>query len=244
MAAAGAFAPAADVRIGWARDRAFGFYYSDDLEALRQAGAQLVPVNTLRDARLPPLDGLFIGGGFPESLMRKLEANAELRADIRRAALSGLPVYAECGGLMYLARSISWNGVTRQMAGVIPADVVMHDKPAGRGYVRLRETEHHPWPQLAVLGSGVELPAHEFHYSTLENIGDKVDFGYEVLRGYGIDGRRDGIVYGNVFASYAHLRSVGVHNWAARFVAFARHVKHAARQSAAAAVKRKPEPVF
>ena len=242
-AAAGAFLGSADVRIGWARDRAFGFYYADDLEALRQAGAQLVPVDTLRDARLPPLDGLFIGGGFPESLMQELEANVALRADIRRAALGGLPVYAECGGLMYLARSISWNGVTRQMAGVIPADVVMRDKPAGRGYVRLRETEHHPWPQLAAAGSGVELPAHEFHYSTLENIGTGVTFGYEVLRGYGIDGRRDGIVYRNVFASYAHLRSVGAHNWAARFVAFARRVKCGARQSAAAIVKREPEPV-
>jgi cobyrinic acid a,c-diamide synthase len=243
-AALAAFAPAADVRIGWAHDRAFGFYYADDLEAFRHAGAHLVPIDTLHDSRLPALDGLFIGGGFPERLMRELEANAALRADIRRAALGGLPVYAECGGLMYLARSISWNGVTRQMAGVIPADVLMHDKPAGRGYVRLRETDCHPWPQLAVAGSGSEVSAHEFHYSTLENIGDDVDFGYEVLRGYGIDGHCDGIVYHNVFACYAHLRSVGVHNWAARFVAFARRVKSGARKSAAAAVKREPELIF
>ena len=103
----------------------------------------------------------------------------------------------------------------------------MHDKPAGRGYVRLRETEHHPWPKLHAAEKGVEIPAHEFHYSTLENVGAGVSFGYDVLRGYGIKaGQRDGIVYRNVFASYAHLRSVGVHNWAARFVAFARHVKH------------------
>jgi cobyrinic acid a,c-diamide synthase len=242
-AAVAAFAPAADVRIGWARDRAFGFYYADDLEAFRHAGAHLVPIDTLRDSRLPALDGLFIGGGFPERLMQELEANAALRADIRRVALGGLPVYAECGGLMYLARSINWNGVTRQMAGVIPADVVMHDKPAGRGYVRLRETDHHPWPQLAV-ARGSKVSAHEFHYSTLENIGDEVDFGYEVLRGYGIDGHRDGIVYRNVFACYAHLRSVGVHNWAARFVAFARRVKSGARKSAAAVVNREPELIF
>ena len=231
----------ADVRIGWARDRAFGFYYADDLEVLQQAGAQLVPVDTLRDSRLPELDGLFIGGGFPERLMLELEANATLRADIRRAVQKGLPVYAECGGLMYLARSISWNGITRQMVGAIPADVVMHDKPAGRGYVRLRETGRHPWPQLGDGGS--ELPAHEFHYSTLENIGAGVDFGYEVLRGYGIDGRRDGIVCRNVFAAYAHLRSVGVHNWAQRFVAFVRRVKSGIRQPEAAAVERGPEVV-
>ena len=231
----------ADVRIGWARDRAFGFYYADDLEALQQAGARLVPVDTLHDSRLPPIDGLFIGGGFPERLMLELEANAALRADIRRAALGGLPVYAECGGLMYLARSISWNGVTRQMAGVIPADVVMHDKPAGRGYMRLRETDGHPWPQLA--SSGGELPAHEFHYSTLENIGAGVDFGYEVLRGHGIDGQRDGIVCRNVFASYAHLRSVGAHGWAQCFVAFVRSVKSGARRHEAAAEKRGREAI-
>ncbi len=238
-------APVADVRIGWARDRAFGFYYADDLEALRQAGAQLVPVDTLHDSRLPALDGLFIGGGFPERLMLELEANAVLRTDIRRAALGGLPVYAECGGLMYLARSISWNGVTRQMVGAIPADVVMHDKPAGRGYVRLRETDRHPWPQTAAAGceGGSELPAHEFHYSTLENIDAGIDFGYEVLRGQGIDGRRDGIVCHNVFASYAHLRSVGAHNWAKRFVAFVRRVKSGARQPEAAAMKREHEAI-
>jgi cobyrinic acid a,c-diamide synthase len=239
--AAEAPTPAADLRIGWARDRAFGFYYADDLEALRQAGAQLVPVDTLNDHALPALDGLFIGGGFPERLMQELEANAALRADIRGAALSGLPIYAECGGLMYLARSISWNGVTRQMAGVIPADVVMHDKPAGRGYVRLRETALHPWPQLAAPGGGGEVPAHEFHYSTLENIGSGVGFGYEVLRGHGIDGRRDGIMCHNVFACYAHLRSVGAHNWAERFLAFVRRVKSGARQPAA--LEREREPI-
>jgi cobyrinic acid a,c-diamide synthase len=241
--AGAAFAPVADVRIGWARDRAFGFYYADDLDALKQAGAQLVPVDTLRDARLPPLDGLFIGGGFPESVMRELEANTALRADVRRAALGGLPIYAECGGLMYLARSIRWNGVTRQMAGVIPADVVMHDKPAGRGYVRLRETKHHPWPQLAAAGGSI-VSAHEFHYSTLENVGAGVRFGYEVLRGYGIDGHRDGIVHQNVFASYAHLRNAGAGIWAQRFVAFVRRVKSGARKSVASAVKREPELVF
>lgn len=245
-AAAAADAPrAADVRIGWARDRAFGFYYADDLEALQQAGAQLVPVDTLRDARLPAIDGLFIGGGFPERLMIELEANAGLRADIQRAALGGLPVYAECGGLMYLARSISWNGVKRQMAGVIPADVVMHDKPAGRGYVRLRETGSHPWPQQAAAGcdGGAEIPAHEFHYSTLENIGAGLGFGYEVLRGHGIDGLRDGIVCHNVFACYAHQRSVGAHNWAERFVAFVRSVKSRAQQPDTAIATRGREVV-
>jgi cobyrinic acid a,c-diamide synthase len=222
--------PEPTLRIGVAMDRAFGFYYPDDLEALAQAGAEIVPVNTLADAKLPEIDGLVVGGGFPEVFMAELEANASLRADVRRVAEAGLPIYAECGGLMYLARSLTWRGETRRMAGVIPGDIVMHDKPVGRGYVRLRETAHHPWP----LGEGAEIRAHEFHYSSLENVMPHVDFAYAVARGHGADGRNDGIVLGNVLASYAHLRSVGGNAWASRFAGFVRKVtaERAARAEA------------
>lgn len=211
------------LRIGWARDRAFGFYYADDLDALRAAGAELVPFDTLHDQRLPEVDALFIGGGFPELFMEQLEANAALRGQIRDAIEGGLPAYAECGGLMYLARSLSWNGRTHQMAGVIPGDVVMHEKPIGRGYVRLRETAAGPWPHLA--GEGDEVRGHEFHYSSLDNLAAGMIFAYEVERGHGVDGRHDGIVHKNLLASYTHLRSLENHNWAARFVAFVRAVK-------------------
>jgi cobyrinic acid a,c-diamide synthase len=209
------------LRIGVAMDRAFGFYYADDLEALERAGAEIVPVNTLEDARLPAIDGLVIGGGFPEVFMAELEANAPFRGDIRRAAEAGLPIYAECGGLMYLARSLTWHGRTRQMVGVIPGDVVMHDRPVGRGYVRLRETAAHPWP----LAPGAEIRAHEFHYSSLEHLPPDLPYAYEVARGHGADGLRDGIVIGNVLASYTHLRSVGGNEWAQRFAAFVRRVR-------------------
>jgi cobyrinic acid a,c-diamide synthase len=218
------------IRIGVAMDRAFGFYYADDLEALRDAGADIVPVNTLADASLPAIDGLVIGGGFPEVFMAELEANASLRGDIRRAAEAGLPIYAECGGLMYLARTLAWRGHARQMAGVIPGDVVMHDRPVGRGYVRLRETAAHPWPKAP----GTELRAHEFHYSSLENLPPHLPFAYEVTRGHGADGRRDGIVIGNVLASYTHLRSVGGNEWAQRFAAFVRRVRAGRTERSAA----------
>ena len=105
-----------------------------------------VPFDTLRDPHLPPaLDGLFIGGGFPETQMDALEANASLRAEIRAAVASGLPVYAECGGLMYLSRSIAWQGTRRAMVGALPADTVVHARPQGKGLVRLRETGRSPW---------------------------------------------------------------------------------------------------
>ncbi|MDP1543685.1 MAG: cobyrinate a,c-diamide synthase, partial [Polycyclovorans sp.] len=215
-----AAASAAPVRIGIAHDPAFGFYYSEDLDSLRAANVELVDIDTLHAQALPDVDGLIIGGGFPEMFMAELEANAALRKALRKAIEGGLPTYAECGGLMYLARSLAWHGETRHMAGVLSADVVMHEKPVGRGYVRLQPTAAHPWvPQNS---HPEEIPAHEFHYSSLENLDPATVFAYEVKRGHGIDGRHDGIVYKNLLASYTHLRSAGNCNWAARFVGFAR----------------------
>jgi len=216
-----------DVRIGYPRDDAFGFYYPGDLRALEQAGAALAPFDALRDPHLPPVDGLFIGGGFPETAMAALEANASLRAEIRAFIEAGGPVYAECGGLMYLSRTLTWRDKTCKMVGVIPADAVMHDRPQGRGYVRLRETAEAPWPREAGAGpaAGGEIAAHEFHYSALENLPGDSRFAYEVLRGVGIDGRHDGILYKNLLANYSHLRDVEAHRWTRRFVAQVRRVK-------------------
>ena len=214
------------LRIGVARDRAFGFYYAQDLAALEAAGAHLVFIDTLSDARLPRLDGLFIGGGFPEVHMDALEANAALRLALREAIADGLPVYAECGGLMYLARSLQWQGRVAQMVGAIPADSVMHERPVGRGYVHLHETGDFPWPAGAASAgcAEAEIRAHEFHHSSLENLDPGLRFGYRVTRGHGVDGQRDGLVWGNVLASYAHRRSVGDAAWAPRFVAFVRRI--------------------
>jgi len=207
------------VRIGIARDAAFGFYYPDDLEALEHAGAELVTVNTLEDHDLPDIDGLFIGGGFPETHMEALQANSALRRRIRDALGSGLPAYAECGGLMYLARSLSWNGRRCEMVGAIPGDIVMHDRPQGRGYVRLRETPLLPWPEV---NPQVEFAAHEFHYSGIHDITGPLNYALEVRRGTGIDGKHDGIVINNLVASYSHLRDTRQHRWAHRFVEFVR----------------------
>jgi cobyrinic acid a,c-diamide synthase len=209
--------PTPDLRIGIARDAAFGFYYPGDLEAFRQAGAELVAIDTLADTQLPEVDGLFIGGGFPETQMQALEANVGLRTAIRQAIEDGLPVYAECGGLMYLTRSLNWQGRRCEMVGAIPADTVMHTRPQGRGYVRLAETAHMPWG-----GDHGEIHAHEFHYSALENLGGDLHYAYEVKRGTGIDGHRDGLVYRNVLACYAHLRHVDGNPWVPRFVDFVR----------------------
>ncbi|HEX8963419.1 MAG TPA: cobyrinate a,c-diamide synthase [Rhodocyclaceae bacterium] len=207
------------VRIAIAQDAAFGFYYADDIDAFRAAGAELVPFDAMRDIRLPACDGLFIGGGFPESFLDALSANASLRADIFAAIEKGLPTYAECGGLMYLARSIEWNGKRMPMVGAIAGDVVMHKKPVGRGYVRLRPTAEHPWRGPEPAG---EIPAHEFHYSSIEHLPPGTRYAYEMSRGHGVDGTHDGIVYKNLLASYSHLRATAGCEWPAKFVRFVR----------------------
>jgi cobyrinic acid a,c-diamide synthase len=216
--------PVRTLRVGIVRDPAFGFYYEDDLQALREGGAELVAINAMQDKHLPAIDGLIIGGGFPESFMAELEANASLRNEIKQAIDNGLPAYAECGGLMYLARSLNWKGQTRTMAGVIPGDVVMHERPVGRGYVRLKETGASPWDSDA---PSDDIHAHEFHYSSLENLPDGLTYAYEVLRGHGIDGKRDGLVHRNLLASYTHLRSTRRFSWVKRFLALVEKCKSA-----------------
>jgi len=147
-----------------------------------------------------------------------------MRAQIAAAIENGMPAYAECGGLMYLARQITWRGKTSDMVGVIGADVVMEERPVGRGYVRLSETDGGLWP-ITGSASDAEIPAHEFHYSRLENLDPGTRFAYEVKRGTGVDGVNDGIVYRNLLASYAHFRDVEDNQWTSRFVDFVRQVK-------------------
>ncbi len=218
--------PGKPVRIGVARDAAFAFYYPSDLEALQGHGAELVFFNTLRDEKLPDVDALFIGGGFPETQMAALEANHAMRRQIRAAIEDGMPVYAECGGLMYLSRTLTWNGTTCAMVGAIPADTRMHARPQGRGYVILRESGESPWPLLAPTDSTVEIRAHEFHYSSLENVDDDLHYAYRVVRGSGIDGRHDGIIHRNVLACYTHQRDTGNQHWTGRFVEFIRSIRN------------------
>ncbi len=226
-------AAGAPVTIAVARDAAFGFYYAADLDALRTAGARLVFFDTLRDSRLPACDGLLIGGGFPESFLPELEANVALRQAIRSAIDGGLPTYAECGGLMYLARRIRAGERSAEMVGIIPGDIVMQPKPVGRGYVVLEPGANHPWRSICPDAAQGPLHAHEFHYSALENLPAGTTFAYAMRRGHGIDGQHDGIVIGNLLASYTHLRAAAGCDWPARFVAFVRARRTASHASPA-----------
>ncbi|HSF90871.1 MAG TPA: hypothetical protein VLA51_01575, partial [Paracoccaceae bacterium] len=206
--------------LGIARDAAFGFYYPDDLDALEDAGCDLVPINMISDAKLPDIDALFIGGGFPETQMEALGANQTMRESVRQAIKDGLPVYAECGGLMYLCRTLRWGDKVAPMVGAIEADAVMHEKPQGRGYVAFYPNPAHLW--------GAEFmtrKAHEFHYASIEGLPDTTVYARDVQRGHGIDGKHDGIVVHNTVAGFTHLRNTWPSPWVSRWVDFIRRVK-------------------
>ncbi len=210
-----------DIKLGLVRNAAFGFYYPDDLQALTHAGAKIIEIDPCKDRSLPDIDALFIGGGFPETHMAELESNTEMRKSIKSAIDNGLPAYAECGGLMYLARSIEWNNQCHKMVGCLAADIVMEKRPQGRGYVQLEETASNPWP----FSPQKTLHAHEFHYSRFKSVDKNVNFAFRVLRGTGIDGKHDGYIYKNLIACYTHQRTSRNNPWTQRFIAFARQYK-------------------
>jgi len=215
------------VRVGIAMDRAFTFYYPENLEALTAAGADLIPFSPLEDPRLPQVDGLYIGGGFPEVFMERLEANATMRADVRGAIAAGVPAWAECGGLMYLSQGISWRGRRAAMAGALACSVEMDDRPAGHGYVLLEETGRGAWPH-----DGRQLRGHEFHHSRLVGLGGGETFAYRTLRGSGAVRGFDGLVQGACVAGYTHLHADGAPFWATDFVALIRDRSRMAEHSA------------
>jgi len=203
------------VRIGVMLDRVFTFYYPENLEALIQAGAELVFIDSLQEQRLPEIDGLYIGGGFPELFLEELEANRSLRQDIAQAIEGGLPVYAECAGLMYLCQNIQWHGLRREMVGVFPSEVEICEKPQGHGYVVAEVTGEN-----TLFPIGFTLRGHEFHYSKLSQLAG-LNFAYHLQRGRGIDGTVDAISYKNVLAAYTHLHASGVPQWAEAFISVA-----------------------
>lgn len=201
------------LRIGIARDEAFGFYYSDDLEAFEAAGATLVPIDTLRDQTLSEIDGLFIGGGFPETQMKALAANTSLRSEIRSKLEAGLPCYAECGGFMYLCKSLKWKDNEAHQVGFFDAHTAMQTKPQGRGYVRFSHNEDHPW------GTSGDLNAHEFHYARVTETTEATSC-RDIKRGHGTDGKNDGYLKGNTLAGFIHQRHTTANPWVFDFLRF------------------------
>ena len=140
-----------DLKIGIAKDNAFGFYYADDIEKLKSYGVQIKYFNTLKDKSLPKVDGVLIGGGFPENVADKLSKNISMKKSVKSFIDSNMPIYVECGGLMYLSKSIKYNSKTYKMVGAINGEVNMLKRPVGRGYVDILTSKNHPWMKSNLL---------------------------------------------------------------------------------------------
>ncbi len=197
-------------KIGVIRDSAFQFYYQENFEELERRGAKLIEASPLKESRLPDIDALYIGGGFPETHAIALAENASFRDSLYKAIQKGLPVYAECGGLMYLGRSIFLKNKTYPMVGSLPITFGLEKKPQAHGYTIIEVENANPYfPKKSV------LKGHEFHYSkVLEIKENNTNMAFKVRRGKGIIDNKDGVCYKNVLATYSHLHAIGSPEWA------------------------------
>ena len=206
------------LRVGYLKDSAFSFYYPENLEELERAGAELIRIPALEATELPAdLHALYIGGGFPETHATKLSENRGFLESLRRACEAGLPVYAECGGLMLLARNLAWKGTHYSMAGVFPFDVEVFARPQGHGYSELQVDAQNPF-----FPAGTVLRGHEFHYSRIAGDSQQPDTACAVLRGTGCLAGRDFAVTRNVLAGYTHLHAIATPEWTRGMVTAAR----------------------
>ncbi len=211
----------AEVRIGILRDAAFQFYYPENIEALERSGAEVVEINSLTDAGLPDIHALYIGGGFPETNVHHLAANVSFRRAVKDMADQGLPIYAECGGLIYLGERMIIDGQEFPLVGIFPVTFTLEKKPQAHGYTSLKAEGDNPfYPR------GTEIKGHEFRYSRIAKwSGSPGELALNMERGVGFSEKRDGLVYKNVLALYTHIHAVGTSQWAPAMVAAARKFK-------------------
>jgi cobyrinic acid a,c-diamide synthase len=201
-------------RIGIIRDSAFQFYYPENIDALSDGGAEIVFISPLKDRELLELDALYIGGGFPETHAEQLADNKSFSRQLKALAEDGFPIYAECGGLMYLGEKLVLEGNAYPMVGILPVAFDFYKKPQGHGYTIVTVEGENPYYAV-----GTEIRGHEFHYSRVSNwTGGENDLVFRMKRGVGINKDRDGILYKNVLATYTHVHALGTPGWAGALI--------------------------
>jgi len=210
------------VTIGIIRDVAFQFYYEENIEALIDGGAKIVQISALDEKILPPVDALYIGGGFPETQAKQLADNEEFRSSLRKAAEEGLPIYAECGGFMYLGESLTIGDQHYPMVGALPVAFEMEKRPQGHGYTTLVVDRENPFFPI-----GTSLNGHEFHYGRIlsRKNEEEVYTACHVLRGTGMGKERDGMVRKNILAGFTHLHALGTPEWENALIAAGRRYR-------------------
>ena len=211
-----------NIRIGIFRDAAFQFYYPENIEELQRCGAEIVGINALESTALPPVDALYIGGGFPETNALKLAQNESFKVSLKDAADRGLPIYAECGGLMFLGEAIIMAGQRYQMAGIFPLVFEMRQRPEAHGYTIVEVDYANPFYPVGTL-----LHGHEFHYSAVLDYDEKenISTAFKMNRGQGIAAKRDGICYRNVLGTYTHIHALGSPEWVSGLINMAKEYK-------------------
>ena len=201
-------------KIGIIKDSAFQFYYPENIEALVSAGAKIVFISPLTDKSIPPLDALYIGGGFPETHAAILAENKGFNEELKSLAKDGLPIYAECGGLMYLGEELIIGNKSYPMVGALPVVFGLSKKPQGHGYTIISVERENPYFRV-----GTEIKGHEFHYSkVLKWRGNEKDLVFSMKRGAGFINNKDGICYNNILATYTHIHALGTPLWAEAMV--------------------------
>ncbi len=201
-------------RIGIIKDSAFQFYYPENIEALKVAGAEIELISPLEIKTLPQLHALYIGGGFPETHAAQLSENKSFSRQLKTMVEGGFPIYAECGGLMYLGKELILEDRSYPMTGILPLVFDFYKRPQGHGYTIVKVEGQNPYFPV-----GAEIKGHEFHYSRVRNwSGQKNDLVFQMQRGAGIHEDRDGILYKNVLATYTHIHALGNPGWAKALV--------------------------
>ena len=213
----------AQVTIGIIRDSAFQFYYPDNLDALENLGAKIVFISPLSQRVVPDVDAIYMGGGFPETHAPQLAENEAFRNQLKALSRDGLPIYAECGGLIFLGESIQLNGDVYPMSGILPIRFGLSIKPQGHGYTEVDVVKENPF-----YAKGEVLRGHEFRYSKVLSIEyEDKDMAFRMERGKGILEKKDGFFKDNTFGTYTHIHALGSPSWAPAIVAKAKAYKAA-----------------
>ena len=213
--------PDPDVTIGIVRDSAFQFYYPDNIDALTHLGARIVYISPLSQEEIPQVDAIYMGGGFPETHAPQLAANKPFRDNLKELSRRGLPIYAECGGLIFLGETLTLGDEIYPMSGILPVRFGLSRKPQGHGYTEVKVVQSNPFYE-----KGEVLRGHEFRYSRILSIDyTPEEMAFRMERGKGIVDKLDGLFRDNTFGTYTHIHALGSSSWAPALVKKARAYK-------------------
>jgi len=211
------------ITIGIIRDSAFQFYYPDNIDALENLGANIIFISPLTESSIPDCHAIYMGGGFPETHAPQLAKNISFREKLKELSLKGLPIYAECGGLIFLGKSILLNGVKYPMSGILPVKFGLSRRPQGHGYTKVEVVNENPF-----FKPGEILKGHEFRYSSILDIDyQDHEMAFKMERGKGILEKKDGFFKQNTFGTYTHIHALGTPSWAISLIKKAREFKAA-----------------